>query len=160
MKKMICKRFLSLFLVLVMILQMPIEAFAADEGSEAENPSYGESVDVDASREEPSNTDPDSKEEPSNTDTDSQEEPSNSDTDSQEEPSTPKPDSEEPASDETVEVGSLKIKKNVTVNGEATTGTSADGTYTFEVKDKDGNVKATPTVTITNGVSEERKSDV
>ncbi|MBQ9211819.1 MAG: Cna B-type domain-containing protein, partial [Clostridia bacterium] len=30
--------------------------------------------------------------------------------------------------------GSLKIKKNVTVNGEATTSTLADGTYTFTIK--------------------------
>ncbi|MBQ1892062.1 MAG: hypothetical protein II164_06950, partial [Firmicutes bacterium] len=51
--------------------------------------------------------------------------------------------------------GSLKIKKNVTVNGEATTGTSADGTYTFTVKDAEGIVKATETITITNGVSSE-----
>ena len=56
-------------------------------------------------------------------------------------------------------VGSLKIKKNVTVNGKETTGTSADGTYTFEVKDADGTVKATREVTITNGASSEVQVD-
>ena len=33
--------------------------------------------------------------------------------------------------------GSLKIRKNVTVNGAATDTTAADGTYTFTVKDSD-----------------------
>ncbi len=57
------------------------------------------------------------------------------------------------------EKGSLKIKKNVTVNGKATTGTSADGTYTFTVADENGDVKATKTITITNGVSSEVQVD-
>ena len=59
----------------------------------------------------------------------------------------------------TDETGSLKVKKNVTVNGAATTGTSADGTYTFEIKDAGGAVKATTTVTIENGVSNEAQVD-
>ncbi len=54
-----------------------------------------------------------------------------------------------------VEVGSLKIKKNVTVKGEETTGKEADGVYTFEVKDAEGNVVSTQTITITNGASNE-----
>jgi hypothetical protein len=45
------------------------------------------------------------------------------------------------------------------VNGAATTGTTADGTYTFEIKDAAGAVKATTTVTITNGVSSEAQVD-
>ena len=51
-------------------------------------------------------------------------------------------------------VGSLKIKKNVTVNGAATTGTEADGTYTFSVTGTSGLV-AQPTLTITDGQSDE-----
>ena len=57
------------------------------------------------------------------------------------------------------ETGSLKIKKNVTVNGEATTGTEADGDYIFEVKDAEGTVVATKTITITNGASKEVQVD-
>ena len=57
------------------------------------------------------------------------------------------------------ETGSLKIKKNVTVNGEATTGTEADGDYIFEVKDAEGTVVATETITITNGASKEVQVD-
>ncbi|HAE44163.1 MAG TPA: hypothetical protein DCG37_01030, partial [Lachnospiraceae bacterium] len=55
----------------------------------------------------------------------------------------------------TIKEGSLKIRKNVTVNGAPTTGTSADGTYSFTVKDSKGVTKATETITITNGVSGE-----
>ena len=58
-----------------------------------------------------------------------------------------------------IEVGSLKIKKNVTVNGQATTGTTADGTYYFTVKDAAGEVKAEVSITITNGVSNEVQVD-
>ena len=50
------------------------------------------------------------------------------------------------------EVGSLKIKKNVTVNGAATTGDSADGTYTFTVTGPD-DYSSTQEITITNGAS-------
>ena len=57
------------------------------------------------------------------------------------------------------EVGSLKIKKNVTVNGQATTGTTADGTYYFTVKDAACEVKAETSITITNGVSNEIQLD-
>ena len=52
--------------------------------------------------------------------------------------------------------GSLKVKKSVTVGGaEVTEATKnlADGTYTFIVKNEDGDTVATPTITITNGVS-------
>ena len=58
-----------------------------------------------------------------------------------------------------IDTGSLKIKKNVTVNGEATTGTEADGDYIFEVKDAEGTVVATETITITNGASKEVQVD-
>ena len=58
----------------------------------------------------------------------------------------------------TQESGSLKIKKNVTVNGKATTGTSADGTYTFTITGPDG-YSSTQTITITNGVSNEVQVD-
>ncbi|MBQ3791459.1 MAG: Cna B-type domain-containing protein [Lachnospiraceae bacterium] len=53
-------------------------------------------------------------------------------------------------------VGSLKITKNVTVNGAPVTAankTLADGTYYFEVKDEDGHTVATPMIPITNGES-------
>ena len=52
------------------------------------------------------------------------------------------------------EVGSLKIKKNVTVNGAATAGTSADGTYTFTITGPNG-YSSEQTITITNGESNE-----
>ena len=58
-----------------------------------------------------------------------------------------------------IDTGSLKIKKNVTFNGAPTTGTEADGTYTFEVKDADGTVVANKTITIENGVSNEVQVD-
>ena len=51
------------------------------------------------------------------------------------------------------EKGSLKIQKNVTVNGNATSGNEADGTYHFTVKDLKGNIIAEKDITITNGVS-------
>lgn len=53
----------------------------------------------------------------------------------------------------------IEKKKNVTVNGKATTGSSADGSYTFTVKDADGNLKTTVTVTITDGKSSEVQVD-
>lgn len=50
--------------------------------------------------------------------------------------------------------GSLKIQKNVTVNGKATSGTEADGTYYFTVTDAKGTVvKEDVGVTVTNGAS-------
>ena len=57
-----------------------------------------------------------------------------------------------------VEVGSLKIKKIVTVNGKATAGTSADGTYTFMIAGPD-NYSSEQTLTITNGKSAEVQVD-
>ena len=57
-----------------------------------------------------------------------------------------------------VELGSLKIKKNVTVNGQATTGTSADGTYSFTVAGPNG-YSTTQSITITDGVSSELQLD-
>ena len=56
------------------------------------------------------------------------------------------------------EVGSLKIKKSVTVNGETTTGTSADGTYTFTVTGPN-DYSSEQTITITNGASKEVQVD-
>ena len=53
-----------------------------------------------------------------------------------------------------VDVGSLKIKKNVQLNGNETDTTEADGTYTFTVTDADGKT-TTHTITIENGVSKE-----
>ncbi|MCD8120105.1 MAG: hypothetical protein LUE29_11640, partial [Lachnospiraceae bacterium] len=55
-------------------------------------------------------------------------------------------------------VGSLKITKNVTVNGEPTTGTAADGTYTFQINyynetTQASELKDTVTITIENGQS-------
>ena len=55
-------------------------------------------------------------------------------------------------------LGSLKIKKNVTVNGEATESDLADGTYTFTVTGP-GDYSSTQTITITNGVSDEVQVD-
>ena len=52
----------------------------------------------------------------------------------------------------TGESGKLKITKNVTVGGKAVTGTEADGTYRFEIKQGDNVVKIV-SVTITNGRS-------
>ena len=57
-----------------------------------------------------------------------------------------------------VETGSLKIKKNVTVNGVATTGTLADGTYTFTITGP-GGYTSEQTIKITNGVSGEVQVD-
>ncbi|MCD7762904.1 MAG: hypothetical protein LUI14_06840, partial [Lachnospiraceae bacterium] len=55
------------------------------------------------------------------------------------------------------QVGSLKIKKNVTINGEdpadASDPTAADGTYTFYVVDSSNNEVARKTLTIDGGVS-------
>ena len=51
-------------------------------------------------------------------------------------------------------LGSLKIKKNVTVNGAATTTTAADGTYTFTITGPN-EYSTTQTITITNGASNE-----
>ncbi|MCC8106323.1 MAG: hypothetical protein LIO99_10045, partial [Clostridiales bacterium] len=55
------------------------------------------------------------------------------------------------------QVGSLKIKKNVTINGEdpadAEDPTAADGTYTFYVVDQSNNEVARKTLTIRNGAS-------
>ena len=48
--------------------------------------------------------------------------------------------------------GSLKIKKNVTVNGAATTGTEADGTYKFDVTGPNGYATQVE-ISITNGES-------
>ena len=56
-------------------------------------------------------------------------------------------------------VGSLKVKKNVTLNGEATTGTEVDGTYSFQILNKDGEVAGTAEITIENGVSNEVQVD-
>lgn len=52
-----------------------------------------------------------------------------------------------------LDTGSLKIKKNVTVDGNPTSGSLADGTYTFTVKDSSGKVVAEPTITIDGGQS-------
>ena len=57
--------------------------------------------------------------------------------------------------------GSLKITKNVTVNGETTTGTEADGTYEFSIVDSeetaakkiDGTEVGKIRITITNGAA-------
>ena len=49
-------------------------------------------------------------------------------------------------------LGSLKIKKNVTVNGQATTGTEADGTYKFDVTGPSG-LAAQVEISVTNGES-------
>ena len=52
------------------------------------------------------------------------------------------------------ETGSLFITKNVTVNGHATTGTLADGTYTFNItKDDDASFSKQATITIENGAA-------
>ena len=56
------------------------------------------------------------------------------------------------------DLGSLKIKKNVTVNGAATTKTLADGTYHFTITGPD-NYSATKTIEIKNGVSNEVQVD-
>ena len=50
-------------------------------------------------------------------------------------------------------LGSLIIRKNVTVGGQATNTKLVDGTYTFHVYNGIGSVVAQPTITITNGVS-------
>ena len=55
--------------------------------------------------------------------------------------------------------GSLIIKKNVTVDGAATTGSEADGTYTFTIKDSSDATEATATITITDGQSSEIQVD-
>ena len=60
-----------------------------------------------------------------------------------------------------VKPGTLKITKNVTAYGEATTGNEADGTYSFTVKDANGNTAkdidgkevGNVSITITNGQS-------
>lgn len=65
------------------------------------------------------------------------------------------------------QAGSLKIRKNVTVNGSAATTTQADGTYTFHitddqgqsVTDANGNAVGDQTITITNGASGEIQID-
>ena len=55
------------------------------------------------------------------------------------------------------DVGALEITKNVTVNDQETTGTEADGTYSFTIRKKDAPADADPvataTITIENGVS-------
>ncbi|MCD7762906.1 MAG: hypothetical protein LUI14_06850, partial [Lachnospiraceae bacterium] len=60
-------------------------------------------------------------------------------------------------------VGSLKITKNVTVNGEPAAEysdpTAADGTYTFYVEDESGNEVARRNITIVNGVSNTAQID-
>ena len=53
--------------------------------------------------------------------------------------------------------GALVIKKKVTVNGQETTGTLADGDYNFNIIDESGKIVKTATITVTNGVSEELK---
>ena len=50
--------------------------------------------------------------------------------------------------------GSLKIIKNVTLDGATTTTTDVDGTYKFVVKDSEGKTVAEPEITISNGNSE------
>ncbi|MCD7885199.1 MAG: hypothetical protein LUI87_16090, partial [Lachnospiraceae bacterium] len=61
------------------------------------------------------------------------------------------------------DVGSLKITKNVTINGkapsEAEDATAADGTYTFYVVDKDNNEVARRNITIVNGESKTEQID-
>ena len=57
-----------------------------------------------------------------------------------------------------MEYGSLKIRKSVTVNGEETTGTVADGTYTFNITGPN-DYKNTVTIQIKNGVSNEVQLD-
>ena len=54
----------------------------------------------------------------------------------------------------TRKTGSLIIKKNVTVNGKTTTGTEADGTYEFIIRDSSGAQARTAEITISNGVSD------
>jgi len=54
-----------------------------------------------------------------------------------------------------IEPGALTIKKKVTVNGQPTTGTEADGVYTFNILDENGNIVKTVSLTITNGVAGE-----
>ena len=56
-------------------------------------------------------------------------------------------------------VGSLKVKKSVTLNGAATTTTEVDGTYSFQILDENEEVAATAQITITNGVSDEVQVD-
>ena len=51
-----------------------------------------------------------------------------------------------------IKKGALKITKSVTVDGNPTTGTLADGTYTFEISGPD-NYASTKTITITDGES-------
>ena len=53
------------------------------------------------------------------------------------------------------ELGSLKLKKLVTVNGEPADGKKADGTYTFKIKGPgtDGTVSKTVTITVDGGVA-------
>ena len=58
-----------------------------------------------------------------------------------------------------IQPGSLKIKKNVTVNGQPTSGTEADGVYTFNIIDETGKTVKTVSITITNGVAGELKVD-
>lgn len=55
--------------------------------------------------------------------------------------------------------GSLKITKNVTVNGQPTNGTEADGVYTFNIIDETGKTVKTVSITITNGVAGDLKVD-
>ncbi|MCD8016006.1 MAG: hypothetical protein LUG99_23180 [Lachnospiraceae bacterium] len=61
------------------------------------------------------------------------------------------------------DVGSLKITKNVTINGEdpadTDNPTAADGSYTFLVEDEDGNEAARRTITIVNGESKTEQID-
>ena len=62
----------------------------------------------------------------------------------------------ETANDNTITntyLGSLRIQKSVTVNGEITSSTLADGDYVFNVLDEKNAVVAAETITITNGVS-------
>ena len=59
------------------------------------------------------------------------------------------------------ETGSLKIKKNVTVNGKSTTGKLADGTYEFTITGpgEDGEVEKTVEITVENGDAKSAKVD-
>lgn len=52
-----------------------------------------------------------------------------------------------------VVVGSLKIEKSVTLNGNSTETTDVDGDYVFLVKNEKGDTVATKTITISNGNS-------
>ena len=54
--------------------------------------------------------------------------------------------------------GSLKIKKNVTVNGQETNGTLADGTYTFTLR-KEGDTENTTGFTVSDGTTTTENQD-